>query len=860
MKHKICLIATCMFFLFLNIKLYAQQPPSAVEEKMIERQTRLVLYNFECFLNYLTDVNYSEDEKKLMTLGATDTLSVKRIFYKPYNFVNCQVPAITGGSTEIKIVDFIERYKENIVEKIKFNYIKFKYIGRLKCELKFKTKILGENFDGLVSLKLDKIANKYWSSYINLIEFKKIEGEANIASLSANEKQIVDNGIFSIVKRYEDLLNLLANEKTALVVKNLIDNSTKIADRIFTSGKVIVEDDISIQSKIVNDMEITKYLKNYNLNYVGKNSPAVILSNIFIEKVEEGDEYYLATVNFDCEYKDKFWIDNRLVGLPINRRTFEIRIFKPKTEKDNWKFYINVIKFYQEEKPIPEIPVVAAVDDKSNNSSTANTSSELKTSNVSEDEKVDVNLKVQNVIRDYENVLNELAQRPDNWKKIVDNTCTGDTRIFQSASVKVEYDLGFEKLKETTAANYLQKILKDYPKQTTPTIKFKDTEVISIVGTNILYTAQVAFICEYGNLQSIKSGKKAPYIVKRIASVEVKKKDGRWYSYITKIETDDTYKPEEIVAPKPEDVSKATPTTQVQNNDTEMVGDNQEREEEEVLPEVTPETNPPTPSSLVSADTTDVASNKEENPNTSGILAPPPISPNGTDTIKIVVPGVPIEQPLKPAKIPDIPYHPLFGGFNYNLVGNGIQGKMGGALYGKHLGVYFNRFKQYKAIVPAKAYSTIDIQLIQEYLGDANIEFTPLIYSYSSQQLKTWEAGLYLPLIAKRMPFTKQTGRAIWKWHIYAMAGIAHLQGYMWDIYKGDAAGFLEPVVLTVEATQFEYAVNLYPVKNIDFIVGGAFVMPFVQIEAGYNRLFNDFYCNAGVNIPFHLLIKAKQK
>ena len=845
----------CMFTLLLLSWLcgYAQQP-TANEEKIIEQQARLLLFNFESFLNYLADETYTDEEKNLMTLGAMDTFSVKRIFYKPYNPANCQIPTIAKGSSQISIIDFLKEYRKNIIENIKFNYIKFKYMGRLKCELKFKTKILGENFDGLVSIKLDKIANKYWSSYIDFIELKQSEEDAKIVILSDEEKRIVGNGISELVKRYEILLNALAGEKSIQTVNTIIDNNTKIIDKIFTGKDVVVEDDISIQNKNIKEITIDRYLRNFNLYYQEKNDPSVVLTNVFTEKVEEKDKYYLATVNFDCEYKDKFRIDNKLVGLPINRRTFEIRIYKPKNDKDNWKFYINVIKFYQEEKPIPEIPVVAATipATKSNTSSTASTSSGLNTNNVLEDEKIDVNLKVQNVIRDYENVLNELAQRPDNWKKIVDNTCTGDTRIFQSASVKVEYDLGFEKLKETAAANYLQKILKDYPKQTTPTIKFKDTEVNSIVGTNILYTAKVAFICEYGNLQSIKSGKKTPYVVKRIASVEVIKKEGRWYSYITKIETDNTYKAEEIVAPKAEDVRKASPTTQGQNGinegssiaatnvekDNEVVGDNQNREEEEVLPEVKTVTNPTTPIPLNGTDTVGLAnSTNEEKPDTSGI-APTP----------------------QPTKIPDIPYHPLFVGFNYNLVGNGIQGKMGGALYGKHLGVYFNRFKQYKAIVPAKAYSTTDIQLIQEYLGDANIEFTPLIYSYSSQQLTTWEAGLYLPLIAERMPFTKQTGRAIWKWHIYAMAGIAHLQGYMWDIYKGDAAGFLEPVVLTAEATQFEYAVNLYPVKNTDFIVGGAFVMPFVQVEAGYNRLFNDFYCNAGVNIPFHLLIKAKQK
>ena len=86
------------------------------------------------------------------------------------------------------------------------------------------------------------------------------------------------------------------------------------------------------------------------------------------------------------------------------------------------------------------------------------------------------------------------------------------------------------------------------------------------------------------------------------------------------------------------------------------------------------------------------------------------------------------------------------------------------------------------------------------------------------------------------------------------MLGLTHLNGAVWKNYTGDISGFGS--IYKNPSNNF-YAVDYNTVNYNDFLFGLAFVMPYGQVEAGYNRLFRQPFVNVGLNVPIKNMVNV---
>lgn len=170
----------------------------------------------------------------------------------------------------------------------------------------------------------------------------------------------------------------------------------------------------------------------------------------------------------------------------------------------------------------------------------------------------------------------------------------------------------------------------------------------------------------------------------------------------------------------------------------------------------------------------------------------------------------------------------LFIGVNKTVLHNDPQRGFGISLYFP-VGLFFSNYTNYNDPIPATYYAKEYVENLGKELNIQGIPFTPASLNQSQSNYKTYNFGVYLSAFRP----------------VYFMAGLSLINGQVWNIYSGDYAGYLAN-----SGTPGNYAMDYYKVKSANFIVGIAIVYPFLQVEAGYNKLFNSYFVNVGINAP----------
>ncbi len=150
----------------------------------------------------------------------------------------------------------------------------------------------------------------------------------------------------NIIKReLKDLLNNLSNSSIEQKeTQEIIVNSyAGTRNKIFLSSKVLVEDDINPNfhsSNNTRDVEIDKYLKDFDLLYKKSDGPSVLLNIMKVSNVKKSKSLYIK-VYFSSFFRNPNTTND--TAYTLNNRMAEISIQK---ENNKWVPYISRIAFY----------------------------------------------------------------------------------------------------------------------------------------------------------------------------------------------------------------------------------------------------------------------------------------------------------------------------------------------------------------------------------------------------------------------------------------------------------------------------------------------------------------------------------
>lgn len=176
------------------------------------------------------------------------------------------------------------------------------------------------------------------------------------------------------------------------------------------------------------------------------------------------------------------------------------------------------------------------------------------------------------------------------------------------------------------------------------------------------------------------------------------------------------------------------------------------------------------------------------------------------------------------------PGKPWFIGSNYALFNNEYSNPFSLSVY-HSIGGFVQGIQLGGSALPQKSYSTLEFNQICKELDAMNLSYTKPGFVRELRNYKTFSAGVYLAI---KGPF-------------YAMAGITHLNRTNWDLYKGNMENYL-----TNYNNKGEYAINLRQEVKNDFLFGLAIVYPFVQLQVGYDRVFQKPFAQGGFNVPIN--------
>src|SRR5450432_1863232 len=150
----------------------------------------------------------------------------------------------------------------------------------------------------------------------------------------------------SLIKReFKDLLNNIANTDIELAeTKKIIFNShSGSRNRIFLSSKVLLEDDINPgfhSSNSSRDVEIEKYLNDFDLLYKKSDAPSVSFNDVKASNIKKGKTFYVK-VYFTSFFRNANKTND--TAYTLNNRVAEIRIEK---ENNKWTPYISRVAFF----------------------------------------------------------------------------------------------------------------------------------------------------------------------------------------------------------------------------------------------------------------------------------------------------------------------------------------------------------------------------------------------------------------------------------------------------------------------------------------------------------------------------------
>ncbi|MEO0777859.1 MAG: hypothetical protein AAF146_14930, partial [Bacteroidota bacterium] len=107
----------------------------------------------------------------------------------------------------------------------------------------------------------------------------------------------------------------------------------------------------------------------------------------------------------------------------------------------------------------------------------------------------------------------------------------------------------------------------------------------------------------------------------------------------------------------------------------------------------------------------------------------------------------------------------------------------------------------------------------------------PLQYESTQANLFTINFGCYVYTYLKPVP-------------LYLMIGLSHAKGEVWNNFSGE---YNDALNRNADAT---YAIDLQRINTQKPILGLAYVQKFLQVEAGYDFLYEDYFLNVGANLP----------
>jgi len=188
----------------------------------------------------------------------------------------------------------------------------------------------------------------------------------------------------------------------------------------------------------------------------------------------------------------------------------------------------------------------------------------------------------------------------------------------------------------------------------------------------------------------------------------------------------------------------------------------------------------------------------------------------------------------------------FFIGLNYTLFndpfsfksseGNGMniydrvfQNNLGFSFY-HNIGGFVSNVRFRDGTPPKNTYTLVDVQRAKENLFSQNIQFNDVNFVRTAENISTVNAGIYFyPNILKGL---------------YGAVGISRIKGEVWEYYDGNVGDGL------IKEENDLYALNLQKLNLNGIYTGIAYVVPWFQVEMGYNWLYKDFNLSLGINYP----------
>lgn len=171
----------------------------------------------------------------------------------------------------------------------------------------------------------------------------------NAQTLEPRDRDEIRSKAIGLVKDFEQLLNVLATKgTTASDVQDIVNQATNEDGRMFYDAKVNVEDDLyslKADSLSPKDVNIQKYLNDWDLFYTKTYDEAVVFSDLRLSEIQTKEYSYLK-VYFQVQYKSKHKDFDQLY--PIRKRVALVRFEK---QGENWVAWINSLSFFTGKKP-----------------------------------------------------------------------------------------------------------------------------------------------------------------------------------------------------------------------------------------------------------------------------------------------------------------------------------------------------------------------------------------------------------------------------------------------------------------------------------------------------------------------------
>ncbi|MEO1410089.1 MAG: hypothetical protein AAFW73_09400 [Bacteroidota bacterium] len=147
------------------------------------------------------------------------------------------------------------------------------------------------------------------------------------------------------------------------------------------------------------------------------------------------------------------------------------------------------------------------------------------------------------------------------------------------------------------------------------------------------------------------------------------------------------------------------------------------------------------------------------------------------------------------------------------------------------VGAWLGNIQRSKSTLPEYHYTQWQVDEISRRFDRDGVAYRPLQYESTQANLFTINFGCYVYTYLKPVP-------------LYLMIGLSHAKGEVWNNFSGE---YNDALNRNADAT---YAIDLQRINTQKPILGLAYVQKFLQVEAGYDFLYEDYFLNVGANLP----------